>query len=347
MHAEAVVWARPVERYRVLRALGARPSGKAQLAEDRWTGGKVVVHVGCWSARQQRDRAVRLQEAAWLVARIDHGNVLAVRDLFFAEDGRPCLVTEHVDGGSLADLLTVRGGWLPPHEAVAIAGEVLEGLAALHAAGMVHGALAPESVRVCPGEHGQPTVKIADVATAAGLPDPRLLGDGGSAWMRADVFAAAAMLESMIAGWRRLPGGPWREAMVPGPGAAALDSLLRHALGARSRGFECAEAMLLALRRIDPATLYASPEAALVASAPDLGTSGVRLVQHDPRLPAGVSAHAPGGRAAALDTTDAHRVLRRSRRRTCLRDAPAALAVLGAGLALSILLACVLLRVLR
>ena len=340
------MWARPVERYRVLRPLGERPSGTAQLAEDRWTGRAVVVHAGCWSARQQRDRAVRLQEAAALVAQIDHDNVIAVHDLFFAEDGRPCLVTEHVDGGSLADLLVVRGGWLPPHEALAIASEVLVGLAALHAAGMVHGALLPESVRICPGEHGQPMVKIADVATAAGLPDPRLLGDGGAAWMRADVFAAAAMLESMIAGWRRLPGGPWREAMVPGPGAATLDSLLRHALGARSGGFESAEAMLLALRRVDRAALYASPEAALAASAPDLGRSGVRLVQRGPVACAAGSALAID-RQGVLDRTDAHRVPRRLGRKTRLRDSPAVLAVLAAGLALSILLGWVLVLVLR
>jgi serine/threonine protein kinase len=345
MHAEAVVWARPVERYRVLRALGERPSGRAQLAEDRCTGGTVVVHVGCWSARQQRERAMRLQEAVSLVARIDHRNVLAVRDLFFVEAGRPCLVTEHVEGGSLAELLAARGGSVPPHEALAIADEVLEGLCALHAAGMVHGALLPESVRVCPGDDGRPTVKLADVATAAGLPDPRLLGDGGAAWMRADVFAVAAMLEMMIAGASRAPGGPCR-ATLPGPALGTLDALLRLALGAHSGGFESAEALRLALRRIDRAALYASPEVAPAASAPDLGTSGVRLVRHGP----GVSA-ARGSRAAGqrdpLETTASHRVARRRGQRARRRDSLAVAAVLGAGLSLGVLLACVLVMALR
>ncbi|MEJ7732027.1 MAG: protein kinase [Polyangiaceae bacterium] len=344
MQAASVVWARPVERYRHLRSLGVRPSGGAQLVEDRCTGDAAVVHVACWSARDQRERAARLQETAWLVVRIEHRNVLAVRDLFFVEDGRPCLVTEHVEGGSLAELVAARGGWLPPHEALAIVCEVLEGLVALHGWGLVHGALLPESVRVCPGEDGRPMVKIADVGTAAGLPDPRLLADGGAAWMRADVFAVASMLESLLTAAGRHRGAPQGAPMAAGPAAGALDALLRHALGARSGGFESAEALLHALLRVDRAALYAAPEAALAATSPDLARSGVRWVA---RPPVGSCSTAPPGGGDALDTTASHRLAHARRRGLGPRERWVLAAVLSAGLMASMLLCWALVLALR
>ena len=335
MHAAAVVWAPPVERYRVLSRLGERPSGIAYLAEDRSSGRRVALHVACWSARDQGPRAARLREAAELVSRVEHAHLLAVLDFFVAEDGRPCVVTEHVEGGSLADLVAARGGWLPPHEALAIACEVLEGLTALHDAGMVHGALVPQSVRICPGDDGRPTVKLADVATSSGLPDPRRLQDGGAAWMRADVFAVASMLQSMVAGARRLRPEPGQASPLDGPAMAVLDSVLAQALGAR-RGFESAAEMRHALRDIDRASLLGAPGSPAPAGS-DLAQSGVRLV-----LPAR-SALPPPRCDPSLEITQSRRLVhgRRGQERAVV------VAVLIAGLMMSVLLGWVLLHALR
>lgn len=332
MYAAAVAWAAPIDRYRVLYRIGERPSGTAYLAEDRPSGRRVAVHVACWSARHETARASRLRESTALVGRVAHRHVLAVLDLFFTEDGCPCLVTEHVEGGSLVELVAARGGWLPPHEAVSIACEVLEGLAALHLSGMVHGALVPASVRICPDERGVPLVKLADVATASGLPDPRRLRDGGAAWMRADVFAVASLLEGMIAGARRSRPAPGKPSVLSGASMRALDGVLAEALGAR-RGFETAEAMLHALRGIDLAGFDAARED-WARTSPDLGSSGVRPVSR------GVA----DAQQDALATTQAHRVAHGRRGR---RERAVFLAVLVAGALMSALLCAVLMAALR
>jgi hypothetical protein len=133
--------------------------------------------------------------------------------------------------------------------------------------------------------------------------------------------------------------------MVPGPGAATLDSLLRHALGARSGGFESAEALRMALRRVDRAALYASPDAALAAASPDLARSGVRWVTRQrPRVDG--ASFAPPARHA-LETTASHRLAHRRRGALGPRERWVVLAVLSAGLVASVLLGWALVLALR
>jgi serine/threonine-protein kinase len=69
---------------------------------------------------------------------------------FNLESPRPYLVWEHAGGGDLPTLLTnlndQTGHGFPPDECFKLIEQIVEGLASLHAAGLVHGAVVPASV---------------------------------------------------------------------------------------------------------------------------------------------------------------------------------------------------------
>jgi serine/threonine-protein kinase len=103
-------------------------------------------------------------------ATVMHPGVLPIHDLGAIGPGR-YMVTDYVEGGSLADLLRVCGpAGIPPAIALAIAADWLDGLSAIHRAtdevgsslGLVHGRLSPRSVIV--GLDGR--ARLADLALA-------------------------------------------------------------------------------------------------------------------------------------------------------------------------------------
>jgi serine/threonine protein kinase len=159
---------------------------------------------------------------------IENEHLVRQHDAIAMADGTLALVFDEVKGGSLAQLLGARGQ-LTPGETVTTVVPLLGLLADLHAAGLVHGDLAPGSILF--SEDGRPM--IADLGTArlldgAGRSDgtasggpvaggfmaPELLG-GADPTPASDVFAMAAL------GWFCLTGA----APAPGSAPASLTAL--------------------------------------------------------------------------------------------------------------------------
>lgn len=84
-------------------------------------------------------------------AHVSHPSVLPLREVGAHGDAR-YVVTDYVEGGSVADLLDVCGGRLPPGIAVAIALDALAGLEAIHHAegvtDLVHGRVSSKNLIV-------------------------------------------------------------------------------------------------------------------------------------------------------------------------------------------------------
>jgi len=128
-----------------------------------------------------------------------------------AERGVSFLVREHAAGESLRDIL-LREGRLEPDEAVHVVVQVLEGLSAAHAAGVLHLDITPENViRSSSGEARltdlgigaavsaayPPTEAVAVLGVAAPAPEQ---ADGRTLDARTDVFLAAALLFELLTG---------------------------------------------------------------------------------------------------------------------------------------------------
>lgn len=145
------------------------------------------------------------------VLRVVHPAVARVLDLGVSA-GVPFVASELVDGPSLARVLAGHGS-LPAPAALRLARGLSAGLGAIHAAGLAHGDLRPETVLLDPRGHA----RLIDLGVAPLLPppgvdpeadaalgSPRYLGPerlaGGPPTAAADVFAAGALLAEAFTG---------------------------------------------------------------------------------------------------------------------------------------------------
>ncbi len=83
-------------------------------------------------------------EEARLLQCVRHEAVVGCQGLLRDADGRPLLIMDYVRGRTLSGRL--RDGPLPPDEVMVLARRLAEGLAAIHAAGIVHQDMSPDNV---------------------------------------------------------------------------------------------------------------------------------------------------------------------------------------------------------
>lgn len=202
---------------------------------DTRTGEPVAVRV--LAANAVADRAAlrrSLREGTpWRTVRDPH--LVAIRDLV-EERHRVAVVTDFVDAGSLREVLRSEGP-LPPRTAVALASGVLSGLAAVHAADLVHGDVRAENVllasywrRLSPG-----SARLTEPAVP-GLAAPR------TATAADDVRAVGVLLHEMLTG--RAPDAGGLGALdVPPRLWNALAGLLAEDPLRRPRAGDAAEAL--------------------------------------------------------------------------------------------------------
>lgn len=131
--------------YRPLQLLGRGAIGDVYMVEHEFLGKKFAlkrIHARCAALPGFVERA-RLEAQA--LGRLQHPNVVEVIEYWPSQRGVPCLVLELLRGRALREEL-LRQGRLPETRAVTIAQEVLAGLEAAHALGIVHRDIKPENV---------------------------------------------------------------------------------------------------------------------------------------------------------------------------------------------------------
>ena len=145
--AAATIRERPetIGRYRVIRRLGEGGMGVVYAAHDPELGRTVAIKVvherlGGGPAMQER-----LKREAQALARLSHPNVVSVHDVGVDRD-RIYIVMQYVDGASLDEWIGAR----KPDAATIVAMflQAGRGLAAAHAAGLVHRDFKPHNVLV-------------------------------------------------------------------------------------------------------------------------------------------------------------------------------------------------------
>ncbi|MFJ8162679.1 serine/threonine-protein kinase [Streptomyces sp. NPDC096136] len=145
-------------RYRLGKRLGRGGMGTVWQASDELLGRSVAVkelHVGAGG-----QAAGALREAR-TVAQIKHPHVVVVHDVV-EDDGRPYIVMELVEGGSLADRLTADGP-LDAGETARVGLALLGALGAAHERGVLHRDVKPANVLM---EAGTGRVVLTDFGIA-------------------------------------------------------------------------------------------------------------------------------------------------------------------------------------
>ena len=125
-------------RYRLRSLLGRGGMGRVWLADDEVLGRGVAV-------KQVLTQGTAASEARAL-ARVDHPGVVGVHD-FVEDTGCQYIVMELLTGRSLCGAMA--GQRLPVAEVARIGLLLLDALAAVHAAGLVHGDVKPANVQIC------------------------------------------------------------------------------------------------------------------------------------------------------------------------------------------------------
>ena len=135
-------------RYELQRQLGRGGMGVVWEAYDnrlsRQVAVKELLFRGAMDPDTQAQWVERARREAQAIARIGHEHVVAVHDVIEAE-GQVWIVMEQVNPHSLADQLREQGR-LPALHAARIGLEVLRGLRAVHAAGVLHRDVKPHNI---------------------------------------------------------------------------------------------------------------------------------------------------------------------------------------------------------
>src|SRR6266540_2214854 len=132
-----------VGAYRLLRPLGSGGMGTVYEAEETSSGRHVAVKLLNAQAASSSEAMQRFRQEGRLARQIAHPNcvfVLAADE----QEGRPYIVMELMPGTTLKDLIEKEGP-LPPEQAVAKILDVIDGLQAAHAHGVLHRDVKPSN----------------------------------------------------------------------------------------------------------------------------------------------------------------------------------------------------------
>ncbi len=209
-------------RYEILGLLGMGGMGRVYRAKDRELGETVALKVLHKDFVGSDEMIERFRQEVRLARKVTHRNVARTFDIG-EHEGEKFLTMELVAGEALSARL--ERGLLDTREALAIACDVVAGMAAAHAVGVVHRDLKPDNVLLeAPGSGSLGRVVITDFGIARGemggsaaktsgrtvgtpaYMAPEQIGGQVDIDARADIYAFGAMFFEMLTGERAWPG---------------------------------------------------------------------------------------------------------------------------------------------
>jgi Tol biopolymer transport system component len=245
--------------YEILGVLGSGGMGQVYQARDVRLGREVAIKIVAPALTDDRERLVRFEHEAKVLASLNHPNIAQVYGLD-ESGGAPALVMELVRGPSLATVIAGQSGEpLALPRALVIARQIADGLDAAHEKGIVHRDLKPGNIALT----DQGEVKILDFGIAKSLdaadrPGPAathagvLLGTpaymspeqarGLPVDRRTDIWAFGCVLYELLSGQRAFGGDTASDilaavldrdpdmATLPAEVPAGIRSLLHHCL---------------------------------------------------------------------------------------------------------------------
>jgi serine/threonine protein kinase len=224
----ALVGSLVLNRFLIERRIG---SGGFGVVYEAWDG-RLERPVAVKAIEQRGEVGRRVLREAQAAARLNHPGIVTLYEMG-EEDGNALLVTELVEGSTLARLAGT--GELSDREIGEIGADLCEALDHAHSRGVVHRDIKPENVQVTEGE---PRAKLMDFGIARIADESALTAagdvvgtlaymspeqaEGRTAGPEADVYSLALVLYECWAG-----ENPHRRA-TPAATARAIGSRVRH-----------------------------------------------------------------------------------------------------------------------
>ncbi|MFB8001008.1 serine/threonine-protein kinase [Nocardia sp. NPDC056000] len=273
--------------YRIIRVLGSGGMGVVYLAEHprlpRADALKVL------AAGDEPEFRARFAREADVLARLDHPNIVAIRDRG-VEDDSQWIAMQFVDGEDAAQLIARHPSGIAPESAVRIVTDAARGLDEAHRAGVLHRDVKPANILLESRPDGPPRVYVTDFGIAGTAAESTVLTDTGTVLVtlayaapeqftgvardhRADVYALGCTLFELLTGAKPYPHADVVRIMrahltdpPPRPSAhnpalpAALDEVIACALAKRpdSRYRSCGELAAAAAAAFDTPNVVAT-----------------------------------------------------------------------------------------
>ncbi len=212
--------------YEIQSAIGAGGRGEVYKARDTRLDRTVAIKVLPPDVSGDPERRARFEREARTLAALDHPHICRLYDVGEHSSGGPgqpvsFLVMEHLAGLTLAERLA--HGPLPLCDAMDVATEIADALAAAHRQGVLHHDLRPGNVMLTETggvRPGSPQAKLIGFGPAGLKADPGTLRykapeqlEGREDDARSGIFSFGAMLYEMLTG---LPpfGGTGRDSVI-------------------------------------------------------------------------------------------------------------------------------------
>ncbi len=204
------------QKYSVVRVLGEGGMGVVYLARDVHTGLDVVIKAIRTELSHRADVRQRTLSEGRALARIDHPNVVRLNAVV-VEDNNLFLVMQYIEGESLDRTIfrhTKKNEKIPLGAALAIFRQVVAGIGAAHAEGVIHRDLKPANVLIRTKDK---VAKVTDFGIAKVQNDTSRVqtrGIIGSLWymspeqvtgrrdldQRVDIYALGILLYQILVG---------------------------------------------------------------------------------------------------------------------------------------------------
>ena len=216
---------RKIGAYRLERSIGEGGVANVYLARHDLLKRPCAVKL-LKPSRASDEMIARFEREVQLASQLSHPNVVEIYDYGRSTEGLFYYAMEYLDGINLGELVA-REGPVPVARAVHILRQVCAGLAAAHAAGLVHRDVKPENIMLCRRGEEADVVKILDFGMVKridaehsrnltrglrilGTPmymAPERLRNPADVDTRADIYALGAVAFYMLSGKKIFESG--------------------------------------------------------------------------------------------------------------------------------------------